>query len=64
MSANLAQNLIDSAQRDPEAIALKLDDAELSYAMLDGASAHVAGLLKEKGFEVGDRVGVMLPTRP
>jgi long-chain acyl-CoA synthetase len=64
MSANLAQNLVASAQRDGDAIAIKLDDAELSYAMLDGASAHIAGLLKEKGFQAGDRVGIMLPNVP
>jgi long-chain acyl-CoA synthetase len=64
MSANLAENLRKTAESDPEGVALKLDDAELTYAMLDGASAHVAGLLKEKGFETGDRVGIMLPNVP
>ncbi len=32
--------------------------------MLDGASAHIAGLLAEHGFERGDRVGIMLPNVP
>src|SRR6478752_2121589 len=64
MSANLASILVDSASNRTEAMALKLDDAELSYAMLDGASAHVAGLLRERGVEPGDRVGVMLPNVP
>ena len=62
MSANLATILVDSASRRGDATALKLDDAELSYAMLDGASAHVAGLLRERGVEPGDRVGIMLRT--
>jgi long-chain acyl-CoA synthetase len=64
MSANLASILLDSASRRGDAIALKLDDAELSYRLLDGASAHVAGLLRERGVEPGDRVGIMLPTVP
>jgi long-chain acyl-CoA synthetase len=64
MSVNLAGILTDSAQRMGDATALKLDDVKVSYAMLDGASAHVAGLLKARGVEPGDRVGVMLPNVP
>src|SRR4051794_4459636 len=64
MSANLASILTESAQRDPEAIALKLDDAELNYGLLDDGSARVAALLKDKGVEPGDRVGIMLPNVP
>jgi long-chain acyl-CoA synthetase len=61
---NLASILTDSAARDPERVAVKLDDVELTYAQLDGASAHVVGLLREHGFEPGDRVGIMLPNLP
>jgi long-chain acyl-CoA synthetase len=62
---NLAQLLTDSAQREPaNQVAIKLDDAELTYAQLDGASAHVAGLLRDHGLEAGDRVGIMLPNVP
>jgi acyl-CoA synthetase (AMP-forming)/AMP-acid ligase II len=61
---NLAQILTDSARRDPGHVAVKLDDAELTYAQLDGASAHIAGLLSDHGFEPGDRVGIMLPNLP
>ncbi len=64
MSANLAGILTRSAQSRGDATALKLDDVEVSYAALDGASAHVAGLLKAKGVGPGDRVGVMLPNVP
>ncbi|MEX2253218.1 MAG: long-chain fatty acid--CoA ligase [Thermoleophilaceae bacterium] len=64
MSENLAGILTDTAARNGDATAIKLDDAELTYAQLDGASAHVAGLLKSKGLEPGDRVGVMLPNVP
>ncbi|HEY2259356.1 MAG TPA: AMP-binding protein, partial [Solirubrobacteraceae bacterium] len=61
---NLAQILIDSAREHPDHVAIKLDDAELTYSQLDGASAHVAGLLRAHGFKPGDRVGVMLPNVP
>jgi long-chain acyl-CoA synthetase len=64
MSANLASILIDSASRRGDATALRLDDTEVSYAMLDGASAHIAGLLRERGVQAGDRVGIMLPNVP
>ncbi len=61
---NLAQILIDSWRRDPEHVAIKLDDAELNYAQLNGATAHFVGLLREHGFQHGDRVGIMLPNVP
>src|ERR1700709_2653599 len=61
---NLAGLLTASAERDPDHVAIKLDDAELTYGALDRASAHIAGLLAEHGFERGDRVGVMLPNVP
>src|SRR5690349_24340110 len=64
MSANLATILTDSAGRDADAVALKLDDAELTYGLLDAGSAAVAALLKSKGVERGDRVGIMLPNVP
>jgi long-chain acyl-CoA synthetase len=61
---NLASILTTSAADDARHTALKLDDAELTYAALDGATAHIAGLLKQKGFSRGDRVGIMLPNVP
>jgi long-chain acyl-CoA synthetase len=61
---NLAGILTASAERDPDHVAIKLDDIELSYGALDGASAHIAGLLAEHGFSRGDRVGIMLPNVP
>jgi long-chain acyl-CoA synthetase len=61
---NLAGLLTASAERDPDHVAIKLDDAELTYGALGGASAHIAGLLAEHGFERGDRVGIMLPNVP
>jgi long-chain acyl-CoA synthetase len=61
---NLAEHLADAARRDPEHVAIKLDDIEVTYAQLEGASAHLVGLLQEHGFTRGDRVGIMLPNVP
>jgi long-chain acyl-CoA synthetase len=61
---NLATNLSEAVARDPERVALKLDDVEVTYSALDAASARVAGLLAERGVQPGDRVGVMLPNVP
>ncbi len=61
---NLAELMTSTAEQHGDRIALKLDDAELNYAMLNEGSARVAGMLHEKGFEVGDRVGIMLPNVP
>jgi long-chain acyl-CoA synthetase len=64
MSANLAQNLAATVERHGDRIALKLDDSELSYRMVDEGAARVAGLLRSKGVGPGDRVGIMLPNVP
>jgi len=64
MSANLANNLIATAERHGDHVAQKLDDAQLTYRQLDEGSARVAGLLAEKGVGPGDRVGIMLPNVP
>src|SRR5215211_7053273 len=64
MSRNLANILTETAERHPEHLAIKLDDFELSYQLLNEASARVAGLLREQGVEPGDRVGIMLPNVP
>jgi long-chain acyl-CoA synthetase len=61
---NLASILTDSAGRDGDHIALRLDDLEVSYALLDEGSARVASLLADKGVDEGDRVGIMLPNVP
>jgi long-chain acyl-CoA synthetase len=61
---NLASILTESAARDPDHVAVKLDDLEITYAQLDEASARVAGLLREHGVGPGDRVGIMLPNVP
>jgi long-chain acyl-CoA synthetase len=62
---NLAATVVGpEAGHDPDHVAVKLDDVALNYAALDGASAHLAGLLAAHGIAAGDRVGVMLPNIP
>jgi long-chain acyl-CoA synthetase len=61
---SLAQLLTDTAAKFADRPALKLDDAVLNYAVLNEAATRVAGLLKEKGIQPGDRVGIMLPNVP
>jgi long-chain acyl-CoA synthetase len=64
MSNNLAHLLTESAARHPDRPALKLEDSVLTYATLDEGASRVAGLLKDRGLQPGDRVGVMLPNVP
>ncbi|HVQ59857.1 MAG TPA: long-chain fatty acid--CoA ligase [Solirubrobacterales bacterium] len=64
MGLNLASIVTDSAARAPERVAVRLGDVELTYAELDERSARLAGLLRERGMQQGDRVGVMLPNVP
>ena len=61
---NLASVLTDSAQRDPDHVALRLDDMEVSYGLLDEGSARLAAVLADRGLKPGDRVGIMLPNVP
>src|SRR6185437_5038616 len=61
---NLVNILIESAQSEPEHVALKLDDMEVSYGLLDEGSARLAAVLADRGLEPGDRVGIMLPNVP
>ena len=64
MSENLASFVTDSAEKFGDRPALKLDDTVVNYALLNEGSARVAKLLKDKGLERGDRVGIMLPNVP
>ena len=64
MSDSLATILTATAAEGGDRVAFKLDDAELTYAMLDDGSARIASLLSAKGVGPGDRVGLMLPNVP
>jgi long-chain acyl-CoA synthetase len=61
---NLARLLSDTVAEQADRIAIKLDDIELPYAVVDQAAARAAGLLAGRGVGPGDRVGVMLPNVP
>jgi long-chain acyl-CoA synthetase len=61
---NLADSLVHAVTAYADRPAVKLDEVELSYAQLDQASQHVAGLLAARGVGPGDRVGIMLPNVP
>ncbi|MEN3120847.1 long-chain fatty acid--CoA ligase [Janibacter sp. LM] len=61
---NLASNLVATAQAHPDRVAIKLDDAELTWAQLHGLAARAAGALRAAGLEPGDRVSLILPNVP
>jgi long-chain acyl-CoA synthetase len=58
---NLAKNLADTSSTHAGRVAVRVDDAAMTYQALDEASARVAGLLHERGLKRGDRVGIMMP---
>jgi long-chain acyl-CoA synthetase len=61
MGLNLASIVSEGAVRAPTSAAVRLGAEELSYAQLDDLSARLAALLRARGLERGDRVGLMLP---
>src|ERR1700759_3119473 len=64
MATNLASIVTESAARDAAAPAVRLGERTLTSGDLDEGTARVATLLRERGLEPGDRVGVMLPNGP
>ena len=58
---NLARNLTDTTRAYAGRVAVRVDNAAMTYRALDEASARVAGLLHQRGIEPGDRVGIMMP---
>src|SRR5271156_921330 len=58
---NLARNPPDTTRPHAGRVAVRVDDAAMTYRALDEASARVAGLLRERGLKPGDRVGLMMP---
>lgn len=64
MPTSLAQLLTETASVHAERPALKLDDTVVNYAVLNEGATRIAGLLKSRGVEPGDRVGIMLPNVP
>ncbi|MFL5821719.1 MAG: long-chain-fatty-acid--CoA ligase [Solirubrobacteraceae bacterium] len=64
MSGNIVSILTETAEKHGDRIALKLEEIEIPYEAVEEGSARVAGMLKAKGIEPGDRVAVMLPNVP
>ncbi|HEX5923339.1 MAG TPA: AMP-binding protein, partial [Baekduia sp.] len=62
--SNLATILTETVEAHPDRVAIKLDDLELPYTVIDQGAARVAGLLAQNGVQAGDRVGLMLPNVP
>jgi long-chain acyl-CoA synthetase len=58
---NLASNLTNTTRTHARRVAVRVDNAAMTYQALDEASARVAGLLRQRGLNPGDRVGVMMP---
>lgn len=61
---NLAANLATTAEQHPDALAVKLDDFELTYAQLRDAAAKFAGKLAARGVRPGDRIALSQPNLP
>src|SRR3954447_21344146 len=62
--ANFAEQLSAAVGDAADQPAVKLDDLVLTYEALDQGVARAAGLLRSKGVEAGDRVGMQLPNVP
>ena len=62
--SNFAEQLSAAVAEAAERPAVKLDDVVLTYGVMDQAVARAAGMLRSKGIEAGDRVGMQLPNVP
>ena len=62
--ANLVENLTTTAARYAARPALRVGGDTTTYAAFDEQTARVAGLIRSRGLELGDPVGVMLPNVP
>jgi long-chain acyl-CoA synthetase len=64
MSLNLATILEESTRKNPDKVAIILDDFKMTYGQLDEAANQVANALRASGINPGDRVGMMMPNVP
>ena len=53
----MTTNLVTIAQAHPDKVAIKLDDAELTYAQLHGLAAKAASTLRAAGTKPGSTDG-------
>jgi long-chain acyl-CoA synthetase len=58
---NLATAPAEAARRDPDAVAVRLGEVALTYGGLEQSAARASAMLRDRGVERGDRVGLMLP---
>ena len=61
---NLASYVARSGQLHADRVVLRIGQGSRTYRELDDDSARMAGLLRQRGLQVGDRVAVMLPNVP
>src|SRR6476469_5574868 len=61
---NLATNLTTTAAEYADKDALRVNGQGVTYRQLHAMAAKVAGTLRERGVEPGDRVAVILPNVP
>ena len=61
---NVSVFLVESADIDPDAVALRCGDVSTAYVQLANDVARFAEYLIDGGIQPGDRIGVMLPNGP
>lgn len=61
MSLNLGTILHASATSSPQAVVIRDADSQLSYAELERTAAGVAGALRDRGVQPGDKVALLVP---
>ncbi|MGV9482949.1 AMP-binding protein, partial [Gordonia aichiensis] len=61
---SLTVNLLQSALRVPDRVAVRSDEGVLTYGQLEEATARVASMLHAEGVTPGCRVALMMPNVP
>src|SRR3954470_15022619 len=61
---NFAGELAAAAAEVPDKPAVKLDDVVVTYGMEEDVTQRIAGFLRARGVEPGDRVGLQMPNVP
>jgi len=64
MSLNLGIILSASAEGSAEKVALRLEDVAITYAELHRAALGIAGGLRARGIQPGDKVSLLVPNVP
>lgn len=64
MALNIAECVTLQARRDPDAVAIVLDDVQLSFGALLHSAQRVAAFLHRAGLKRGDHVAILLPNTP